>query len=141
MKIAVTNENGMVFQHFGHTPGFVVFTAEDDMITGETLLSSGETGHGALTGLLADENVDVLICGGIGGGAISALEAAGIKVVGGAEGNVRAVAEAYLKGTLKPKADFTCHHHDHEGEGHDCGSHGHSCGSASPKAIRNPWAR
>ena len=141
MKIAVTNENGMVFQHFGHTPGFAVFTAENGVITDEAVLPSGESGHGALAGLLANEKVDVLICGGIGGGAISALEAKGIKLVGGAEGNVREVAEAYLKGTLKPKADFTCHHHDHDGGAHDCGSHGHSCGSASAKPIRNPWAR
>ena len=101
MKIEITCENGSVFQHFGHTPGFAIFEAEGDTIISETLLSSGDSGHGALAGLLKESAVDVLICGGIGGGAINALGQAGIKVIGGASGNVREVAEAFVKGTLK----------------------------------------
>ena len=66
MKIAVTCENHMVFQHFGHTPGFAIFEAEENRIISEKQLSSGDSGHGALATLLAAENVDVLICGGIG---------------------------------------------------------------------------
>lgn len=125
MRIAVTCGNGFVFQHFGHTPEFAIYTANGDEIESEEFKPCGESGHGALAGLLAGENVDVLICGGIGGGAIAALAEAGIKVVGGASGNVRGVAEAYLKGTLALKEDFRCHHHD--GEEHDCSSH-HTCG-------------
>lgn len=128
MKIAVTCENGMVFQHFGHTPGFAVFEVENGVITGEKQLSSGESGHGALAALLAEEKVELLICGGIGGGAVNALANAGIKVIGGAEGGVRAVVTAYLTGTLQLRADFHCNHHHHE-ERHSCGSHG--CGSKS----------
>ncbi len=131
MKIAVTCANGEVFQHFGHTPGFAVFEVADGQIVSEKELSSGESGHGALAGLLAEESVDVLICGGIGGGAINALGNAGIKVVGGASGAVRAVAEAFAAGTLQVRADFHCnHHHDHD-SGHSCGdSHGGSCGGS-----------
>ena len=73
MKIAVTSEDGEVFQHFGHTPGFTLFETDGKNILSETELSSGETGHGALAGLLAEKNVDLLICGGIGGGAVQAL--------------------------------------------------------------------
>ena len=123
MKIAVTCENDQVFQHFGHTPGFAVFEVKDDLICGEKMVSSGDSGHGALATLLAFEQVDVLICGGIGGGAINALSNVGIKVVGGASGNVREVARAYVEGTLQVKADFHCNHH-HHGEGHTCGDHG-----------------
>ncbi|MBQ9088024.1 MAG: dinitrogenase iron-molybdenum cofactor biosynthesis protein [Lentisphaeria bacterium] len=121
MKIAVTCENGMVFQHFGHTPGFAIFEAEDNKIISEKQLSSGDSGHGALATLLAAENVDVLICGGIGGGAINALSNAGIKVVGGAEGDVRAVAVAFVNGVLQVRENFHCNHHHHDG-GHTCGS-------------------
>ncbi len=128
MKIAVTCENNEVFQHFGHTPGFAIFEAADKTITGEKYLESGESGHGALAGLLAAENVDVLICGGIGGGAISALEQAGIKVVGGAAGNVRKVAEAFLNKTLLVRPNFHCNHHHGEDDSHKCGDHG--CGSS-----------
>ena len=127
MKIAVTCENHQVFQHFGHTPGFAVFEVKDNLICSEKELSSGSSGHGALAMVLAMEQIEVLICGGIGGGAINALCDVGIKVVGGASGDVREVAEAYVNGTLQIKADFHCNHHHHEG-GHSCGS-GHSCGN------------
>lgn len=128
MKIAVTCENNEVFQHFGHTPGFAVFEVEGGKIVSEKQISSGDSGHGALAGLLAEEKVDVLICGGIGAGAINALGVAGISVVGGAEGNVREAAAAFVDGTLQVRADFHCNHH-HHGEGHSCG--GHTCGNGS----------
>ncbi|MBE6400211.1 MAG: dinitrogenase iron-molybdenum cofactor biosynthesis protein [Lentisphaerae bacterium] len=128
MKIAITCENGSVFQHFGHTPEFAVFEIENGKITASKMLSSGGSGHGALATLLTLEQVDVLICGGIGGGAINALGSAGIEVIGGAEGDVRQVAEAFAAGTLQVRQDFHCNHH-HHGEGHDCGSH--SCGSGN----------
>ena len=128
MKIAVTCENNEVFQHFGHTPGFAVFEVEGGKIVSEKQISSGDSGHGALAGLLAEEKVDVLICGGIGAGAINALGVAGISVVGGAEGNVREAAAAFVDGTLQVRADFHCNHH-HHGEEHSCG--GHTCGNGS----------
>lgn len=128
MKIAVTCENNMVFQHFGHTPGFAVFEVENGKIVSENLLSSGDSGHGALATLLAGEKIDLLICGGIGGGAINALANAGIKVIGGAEGDVRGVVLAYINGVLQLRPDFHCNHHHHD-EGHTCGSHG--CGSGN----------
>jgi predicted Fe-Mo cluster-binding NifX family protein len=119
MKIAVTCENNQVFQHFGHTPEFAVYETDESGIVSEKILSSGDSGHGALATLLAQENVDLLICGGIGGGAVNALANAGIQVVGGASGNVREVAEAFVNGTLEVRADFHCNHH-HHGEGHTC---------------------
>ena len=127
MKIAITCENDTVFQHFGHTPGFAVFETMPGKIISESRISSGDSGHGALATLLKEENIDLLICGGIGGGAINALANAGIEVVGGASGNVREVAEAFVNGTLQVRSDFHCNHHHDHGEGHDCGSH--SCGS------------
>lgn len=127
MKIAVTCEKGEVFQHFGHTPEFAVFetNADGKTVVGESLIECGDTGHGALAGLLTENGIDILICGGIGGGAVNALAQAGIQVVGGAEGAVRAAAEAFLTGALKGRSDFLCAHHQH-GEGHTCSEHG--CG-------------
>ena len=126
MKVAVTCENGTVFQHFGHTPEFAIFDVEDGKILSESVKTCGDSGHGALAGLLADEKVSVLICGGIGGGAINALKEAGILVVGGMSGPVRTVVENWLAGKLPVNLNFMCHHHDHEGEGHNC--HDHKCG-------------
>ena len=126
MKIAVTCENNEVFQHFGHTPEFAVFTVEEGKIVSKRILPCGDTGHGALAGLLKEGGVDLLICGGIGGGAQMALAEAGVKLIGGAAGNVDEVVAAFLKGELSVDPNFQCHHHD-GGSGHKCGDH--SCGN------------
>ena len=123
MKIAVTYDNGNVFQHFGKTENFKVYTVEENKVVSNEIISSNGTGHGALAGILADAGIDVLICGGIGGGAQSALEEAGIELIAGAEGNTDEVVETYLKGELVSTGS-NCHHHDQE-EGHSCGG----CGS------------
>ena len=126
MKIAVTYDNGEVFQHFGRTQFFKIYEVEDQKILSSEVVDSNGQGHGALAGVLAGYGVDVLICGGIGGGAQEALSNAGIEICAGAEGNTDAVAEAYLKGELE-NAGVTC---DHHGEGHSCGHHDgdHDCG-------------
>lgn len=128
VKIAVTTENGMIFQHFGKCQEFTVYETEDGRILSRTTLSSGGNGHSALATLLAQNNVGLLICGGIGGGAKNALAAAGVQLVAGASGSVDAAVEAFLAGTLIHDADFTCDHHGH-GEAHSCGEHdSHDCG-------------
>lgn len=125
-RIAVTYDNGQVFQHFGRTEAFKVYEVEDDKVIHSEIVESNGVGHGALAGLLADNTIDVLICGGIGGGAMAALEERSIEVCAGAQGDTDEVVEAYLKGELET-AGVTC---DHHGEGHSCGDHeeGHSCG-------------
>lgn len=126
MKIAVTYDNGNVFQHFGKTESFKVYEVEDQKVVSSEVISSNGSGHGALAGLLAEQGVDVLICGGIGGGAQAALSEADIELCAGAQGNTDKAVEAYLKGELV-SSGVNC---DHHGEGHSCGHHeeGHSCG-------------
>ena len=93
MKIAVAYENGNVFQHFGKTENFKVYEVEDAKVVSSEVISSNGTGHGALAAALADQGVNVLICGGIGGGAQAALSEAGIELVSGAEGNTDEAVE------------------------------------------------
>lgn len=130
MKIAVTYENGEIFQHFGHTKQFKIYEFDDgDKILNVELIDVNGSGHGALAGLLAEQGVDVLICGGIGGGAQMALKEAGIELFGGVVGGADSAVVAYLKRELTYNPEVRCSHHDHEhGEGHDCGSHDHECG-------------
>ena len=129
MKIAATYDNGNIFQHFGKTETFKVYEVEDNKVVSSEVIGSNGTGHGALAGLLAEQGISVLICGGIGGGAQTALAEAGIEVCSGAQGNTDEAVEAYLKGELI-SAGTTCDHHHHE-EGHSCGdSCGDSCGSS-----------
>ena len=127
MKIAVTYDDGNVFQHFGRTEFFKVYETEDGKVVSSEVISSNGVGHGALAGVLAEQSVDVLICGGIGEGAQAALKEAGVELCAGAEGNTDQVVEAYLKGELVSTGANCDHHH---GEEHSCGDHEewHSCG-------------
>ena len=132
MKIAVTYENGQIFQHFGHTEQFKLYEATDGKITHAEVVDTNGSGHGALAGFLMQNGVDTLICGGIGGGAQAALAEAGIKLYGGVSGDADAAVSALLNGSLGYDPNVHCDHHDHEhGEdGHTRGDHGcgkHSC--------------
>ena len=125
MIIAVTHEMGRVFQHFGHTEQFKLYEVEGSEIKKISFLNTNGSGHGALAGFLKENGVDILICGGIGGGAQNALNEAGIKFFGGVQGSADAAVIAYLKGELSYNPDARCDHHDHEhSEGHTCGEHG-----------------
>ena len=125
MKIAVTYDNGNVFQHFGRTEYFKFYTVEDNKVVSSVVTGTNGAGHGALAGFLAEQGASVVICGGLGGGALNALEQAGIEVIAGASGNTDEAVEAYLRGELV-NSGANCDHHHHE-EGHGCGSEGHGC--------------
>ena len=131
MKIAVTYENGQIFQHFGHTAQFKLYEVEDGKIVNAEVVDTNGSGHGALAGLLSSLNADVLICGGIGGGAQMALAQAGIKLFGGVNGNADEAVEAFLANSLNYDPEAKCDHHDHHhGADHECGNHGcedHGC--------------
>ena len=131
MKVAVTYENGQVFQHFGHSEQFKVFDVENGAIVKSVVIGTNGSGHGALATLLSGQGVDVLICGGIGGGAQTALKEAGIELFGGVSGSADDAVAAYLAGTLAYNPDVQCNHHGHEHQG-NCGSGGcgsHTCGN------------
>ena len=125
MKIAVTYENGEIFQHFGHTEQFKIYEVEDGKVTSSAVRSTNGQGHGALAGLLGEIGADTLICGGIGGGARKALQEAGIDLYAGVSGDADKAVESLLAGTLVQNTEATCDHHGHEHHGGDCGHHGH----------------
>lgn len=125
MRVAVTYENGEVFQHFGRTPQFKVYDIENNEVVGTKVIDTNGTGHGALAGFLKNMQADVLICGGIGGGAQMAMQEAGITLFSGNSGDADEIIKAYIAGTLDQNADPTCDHHHHD-DGHTCGEHG--CG-------------
>ena len=108
MRIAVTYENESVFQHFGKTSQFKLYDIENNEIKESQVVGTEGLGHGALAILLSNMNVDVLICGGIGRGAIMALSGSNINVVGGVTGDCDAAVKAYLACTLTPDAEATC---------------------------------
>ena len=120
MKIAVTYEDGQVFQHFGHCGEFKIYETEKDTVISSRVYSTGESGHGALAGFLKEHGVDTLICGGIGGGAQEGLKAAGIAFYGGCSGQADQAVTDFLAGKLHYQEDIQCGHHveHHEGSCH-----------------------
>ena len=129
MRVGITYENGEVFQHFGHTRQFKLYDVENGEIRRTQIVDTNGQGHGALAGFLTQAEVDVLICGGIGGGAQTALKEAGIRLYGGVKGNADKAIEAYLKGNLdyNPEVHCTTHEHGHSCGEHHCGEEKHGC--------------
>ena len=125
MRIAVTYENGEIFQHFGHTEQYKLYDVEDGKIVNEQIVDTNGSGHGALAGFLQAAKADALICGGIGMVAQMALFDAGIKLYGGVQGSADEAAKALAEGNLEYDPDAHCDHHGHHHDG-DCG-HEH-CG-------------
>ncbi len=126
MRIAVTYENGEIFQHFGHTEQFKLYDVEDGKIVREQIVDTNGSGHGALAGFLQATQADALICGGIGMGAQMALADAGIRLYAGVHGDADMAAKALAEGRLEYDPDARCDHHEHhEGDcGHDhCADH------------------
>lgn len=133
MRIALTYENGMVGQHFGHTKQFKLYDVDgSNTVTATELLSPNGAGHGALATVLKQAQTDVLICGGIGQGARMAVSEVGIKLIAGVCGNADEVIKDYLEDKLQYSSEQSCQHHDredghhchHEHESHECGHHG-----------------
>lgn len=126
MKIAVTYENGQIFQHFGHTENFKIYETDNKQILSEKVIDTNGSGHGALAGMLSALGVEALICGGIGQGAKLALDDAGIKLYSGVSGDADKAVSELINGHLEFGTGSNCNHHD-EGHGHDgCGQNG--CG-------------
>lgn len=131
MKLAVTYENGQIFQHFGHTECFKVYDITDGQVSDAKTVPTNGSGHGALADFLRAQGVTALICGGIGGGARTALAEAGVTLYPGVTGDADAAVAALLAGNLRYDPDTVCAHHHNHGEGHDCGGHHggtHGCG-------------
>lgn len=126
MKVAVTYENGQVFQHFGHTENFKIYDVENGKIIKSEVYNTNGSGHGALAGFLKEYKVNVLICGGIGEGAQNALVDLGIKFFGGVTGAADEVVEAFLKDKLDFDPNIKCNHHEKKEDHGACGEHG--CG-------------
>lgn len=120
MRIAIAYENGKVFQHFGHTEEFKFYDVDEGLIVNAEVISTNGKGHGALAGFLSENGADVLICGGIGGGAQKALAEADIKLYGGVSGDVEKAVDAFLTGNLEYNPDVKCNHHS---EDHECTCH------------------
>ncbi|MCQ2513233.1 MAG: FKBP-type peptidyl-prolyl cis-trans isomerase [Lachnospiraceae bacterium] len=132
MKIAVSYENGQVFQHFGKTEEFKVYDIEDKKVLSSEVMSTNGVGHEALADFLVENDIDIVICGGLGEGAMYALQEGGIEVFAGVEGDADSAVKAYLDGTLDSTGvNCECDGEEEDcdcGCGGDCGGCGGGCG-------------
>lgn len=128
MKIAVTYENGNVFQHFGQSEYFKFFDIENGKVAHATVVSTNGNGHGALAGFLKNHGIEKLICGGIGAGAKYALAEAGIELFCGVSGSADEQVESLLRGELNYNPNTECNNHGGHQHIHNCGGHDGGCG-------------
>ena len=97
IKIAVASENEMVTEHFGHCVNFNIFEVEDNqLIKSESIPNPGHK-PGFLPNFLNDMGVNVIISGGMGGGAIDIFNEKVIEVILGASGNAKAALRRICK--------------------------------------------
>jgi predicted Fe-Mo cluster-binding NifX family protein len=115
IKIAVASENGMVTEHFGHCEGFIIFYTENNKIVKSESNATPGNKPGFLPNFLRDRGVNVIISGGMGGGAVDIFNERNIEVIVGARGDAKAAVEAYLQGSLKSTGSV-CHEHEHHDE-------------------------
>ena len=139
MRIAVPYENEKIEQHFGRAKQFKFYDVEDGTVQSSEVVDTVGEGHGALASFLHNAKADVVICGGIGAGAQTALAEAGITLVSGVKGDADEAVKQHLAGTLVANADGgKCkHRHQHgkhgehgcgHGDHHAHGEHGGHCG-------------
>lgn len=115
MKISVACDGAMVSQHFGHCEGFRIFTVIDNQIIKNDFMPNPGHVPGLLPNLLHNADVNVIIAGGMGGGAVEIFSEHNIKVITGAAGNAEDVVKQYMDGNLK-SSDSICNEHRHSDE-------------------------
>ena len=135
MKIAVPYSDGQVFQHFGKSEQFKIYDTIDDEIISSEIVDTSGSGHSALADFLKEKGAGVRICGGIGVGAVTALQNAGIQILGGAEGEADKCVEEFLGGRLHfgasgcASCSSSCGHHHGDGDEEECDGNISACGT------------
>ena len=119
MKISVACIGKEVSGHFGHCENFMIYETENGKIVSETAIANPGHKPGFLPNFLADKGAEVIISGGMGGGAVDIFNERGIEVVVGVQGDAKAAVEKYLAGELESTGSI-CNKHEHA---HECGNH------------------
>lgn len=115
MKIAVAAMGNSVAGHFGHCENFMIYVTENGNIVSEESVQNPGHRPGFLPNFLADMGVEVIISGGMGGGAVDIFNERNVEVVVGAMGSTKENVINYLQGNLISTGSV-CHEHEHLGE-------------------------
>lgn len=115
MKIAVAGMGNTVAGHFGHCENFNIYETENGKIVSAKSIANPGHKPGFLPNFLGDMGVELIIAGGMGGGAVEIFNERKIEVIVGAEGDAKEAVERYLSGELKSTGSI-CHEHEHADE-------------------------
>ncbi len=120
MRLAISTENGQVAQHFGRCQQYTLVDIEDGKIIDRNTLDNPGHAPGAIPKFLFEHNCDLIITGGMGRKAQGYFKEFNIDWIIGAQGNVNAVIEDFLRNELKI-GESTCDHGEGKGTGYrDC---------------------
>jgi predicted Fe-Mo cluster-binding NifX family protein len=119
-RIALASENqggleGAISAHFGRCPFYTLVDVEGNQIlSSEVVRNPHFPNHqpGVIPQFIQSQKANVMIAGGMGPKAIDFFHQFGIDVVTGAQGRVRDVVEAYLRGEIS--GIIPCEHQDHD---------------------------
>ncbi len=125
MKIAVAKSGENISEHFGHCEGFEIFDIEDKTISPSGFMASPTHERGSLPKFLKEQNVDVLIAGGLGKGAVAKLSDSGIDIISGISGSPFEAVKTYVDGKLETIGVPCSGHGDHDGDHHHEHHHDH----------------
>lgn len=114
LKIAVASENDIVTEHFGYCANFNIYEVENNQIVKSESIPNPGHKRGFLPNFLNDLGVNVIISGGMGGGALEIFNEKGIEVIIGVSGLAKTAVEKYLQGSLKSTVTFCQSHHHHD---------------------------
>jgi len=111
MRVAIASDHNVVASHFGECQGFTIFDVLSDKVLKQFYLASPGHRPGFLPTFLHDQEVELVIVGGICENAIKLLNHNNIDVIIGAKGDVLDVINSYLNRTLKSDDSACLHHH------------------------------
>jgi predicted Fe-Mo cluster-binding NifX family protein len=123
MKIAIPTSGNLVDNHFGHCEMYTIITTDDYHNITKTEILPSPQGCGCksdIASVFKKIGVSFMLAGGIGEGAINVLGNHGISVIRGCSGDVKILAENYLKGNLFDSGVSCTSHEHHHGEEHTC---------------------
>ena len=127
MKIAIPTREGRVDDHFGHCEMYTVLSIDENNQIKQTENVPSPQGCGCksnIASILRQQGVSVMLAGNMGNGALNVLNHHGIDVVRGCSGEINAVVEAYLGGTMTDSGEgcrqHERHHAGNHAEDHQC---------------------
>ncbi len=109
-----TSDKVTVDAHFGHTKEFVIYTVKNNEVTDVVYLTPPLHKPGILPEFLGQQEVDVMITGGMGQMAVDLFQRQNIDVILGAKGRIDVNLNEYLGGFLTTQGSVCDHSNDHK---------------------------